>query len=85
MINEIEFTSKISFEDENTCKIIASSLEIETKNLVNDRAVASINRDKKDLFLLIKAKDSVSARAAMNSYLKLIDVSLKIIQKTTEH
>ncbi|MHA1116093.1 MAG: hypothetical protein K9W45_07275 [Candidatus Heimdallarchaeum aukensis] len=85
MINEIEFTSKISFEDENMCKIIASSLEIETKNLVTDRAVASINRDKKDLFLLIKAKDSVSARAAMNSYLKLIDVSLKIIQKTTEH
>jgi len=84
MINGIEFTSRISFEDENTCKIIADSLEIETKNLVNDRAVVTINVDKKDLFLLIKAKDSVSARAAMNSYLKLIDVSLKVLQKTTE-
>ncbi|MHA1866297.1 MAG: KEOPS complex subunit Pcc1 [Candidatus Heimdallarchaeaceae archaeon] len=84
MIDGIEFTSRISFEDENTCKIIADSLEIETKNLVNDRAVVTINVDKKDLFLLIKAKDSVSARAAMNSYLKLIDVSLKVLQKTTE-
>jgi len=84
MIDGIEFTSRISFKDENTCKIIADSLEIETKNLVNDRAVVTINVDKKDLFLLIKAKDSVSARAAMNSYLKLIDVSLKVLQKTTE-
>ncbi|MHA1302430.1 MAG: KEOPS complex subunit Pcc1 [Candidatus Heimdallarchaeaceae archaeon] len=73
---------EIIFEDSNTCNLVYSSLSVETQYKVNERAKVTLNTEENKLLLQIQAEDSVSARAAMNSYLKWVNMSLQIIEKT---
>ncbi|MHA1398743.1 MAG: KEOPS complex subunit Pcc1 [Candidatus Heimdallarchaeaceae archaeon] len=82
MIKKLSLNMEIIFEDSNTCNLVYSSLSVETQYKVNERAKVTLNTEENKLLLQIQAEDSVSARAAMNSYLKWVNMSLQIIEKT---
>ena len=79
VIDNISITMKIDFEDTETTKRIYDSLILESKYDPNERAKATIKTDNTTLILTIVAKDTVSARAASNSFLKWIHLSEQLL------
>jgi len=81
-INSICMTVKIQVSDNQTCNFLYDALVIESGYNPNDRAQANLMVDNNCLILEINAKDSVSARASINSFMKWINLSLQIISIT---
>ena len=81
-INSIEMLVNIKLEDENTCNLLYDAIALESTYNPNERAQADLEREKNTLILKINAKDSISARASINSFLKWINLSLQIISKS---
>ncbi len=80
MINCVCLDMDFDFDTEEICKNIHDTLIIETKIKLNDRANVNITRKGKKLLLKLNATDTVSARAAVNSYLKWLNLSLELIE-----
>ncbi len=81
IIDRLSINLEIEFDNNEILEVIYSSIIVETSNNINDRAKASIHiKDNKTLSLNILANDTISARAAINSYLKWINLSLKIVE-----
>ena len=78
-ISNLEIIVAIKLVDKEYCNQIYSNLLLETNFDPNERSTASIEKIDSTLFLKIDAKDSVSARATINSYLKWIDLSSQLI------
>ena len=78
-INSISMTVKIYVTDNQTCSLLYEALVLESGYNPNDRAQANLTVDNNRLILEIKAKDPVSARASINSFMKWISLSLQII------
>ena len=78
-IDCIEMMVNIKLEDENTCDLLYDALVLESSYNPNERAQANLEKDKDLLILKISAKDSISARASINSFMKWINLSLEII------
>ena len=78
-IDCIEVLVNIKLEDENTCNLLYDAIALESSYNPNERAQADLERKKDTLILKINAKDSISARASVNSFLKWINLSLQII------
>lgn len=72
-------TVNIKLEDENTCDMLYDALVLESTYNPNERAQADLGKDRDTLILRINAKDSISARASINSFMKWINLSLQII------
>ena len=81
-INQICMTVKIQVPDNQTCNFLYDALVLESGYNPNDRAQANLTVDNNLLILEINAKDSVSARASINSFMKWINLSLQIISMT---
>ncbi len=81
-INSICMTVKIQVSDNQTCNFLYDALVLESGYNPNDRAQANLMVDNNCLILEINAKDSVSARASINSFMKWINLSLQIISIT---
>ena len=81
-INSICMTVKIQVSDNQTCNFLYDALILESGYNPNDRAQANLTVDNNLLILEISAKDSVSARASINSFMKWINLSLQIISMT---
>lgn len=78
-IDCIEMMVNIKLEDENTCDLLYDALVLESTYNPNERAQADLEKDNDTLILKINAKDSISARASINSFMKWINLSLQII------
>jgi len=78
-ISDIELIMKIKLENRQVSKILFDALNLETTYNPNDRASVRLSTDDEQLILIIIAQDSVSARAAMNSYMRWINLSLQIL------
>ena len=78
-IDCIEMLVNIRLEDEITCNLLFDAIALESSYNPNERAQADLMREKDMLILKIKAKDSISARASINSFLKWMNLSLQII------
>ncbi len=81
-INSISMTVKIQVLDNQTCNFLYDALVLESGYNPNDRAQANLTVQNNLLILEIFAKDSVSARASINSFMKWINLSLQIISMT---
>jgi KEOPS complex subunit Pcc1 len=87
MVNEIQDTNisniDIHFEIETAdieiCNQLYANLQMETDFDPNERSTVEIRKLGSTLILKINAKDAVSARATVNSYLKWIDLSFQLI------
>ncbi len=78
-ISDIELVMKIKLESRHVSKLLFDALNLETTYNPNDRASVRLSTEDEQLILIIIAQDSVSARAAMNSYLRWINLSLQIL------
>ena len=80
IINKIKISMKFNFEDENISKQIYDSLMLESGYDPNERATTTIELENSELIVNIEAADSVSARAASNSFLKWINLSEQLLE-----
>ena len=78
-IDCIEMLVNIKLEDEITCNLLFDAIALESSYNPNERAQADLVKEKDMLILKIKAKDLISARASINSFLKWMNLSLQII------
>ena len=81
-INSISITVEIQVSNSQTCNLLYEALVLESGYNPNDRSQANLTLDNNRLILEINAKDSVSARASINSFIKWINLSLQIISMT---
>lgn len=81
-INSISMIIKIQVTDNQTCGLLYDALVLESGYNPNDRSQVNLSFDNNLLILNINAKDSVSARASINSFMKWINLSLQIISMT---
>ncbi|MEE9410299.1 MAG: KEOPS complex subunit Pcc1 [Candidatus Heimdallarchaeota archaeon] len=79
VIDHIEMVVNLGLENEKICTLLYETLVLESGYNPNDRAQVSMEKESNKLILKILAKDSISARAAINSFMKWINVSLQII------
>ncbi|TET78619.1 MAG: hypothetical protein E3J43_04335 [Candidatus Heimdallarchaeota archaeon] len=78
-ISNIDILFEIKLSDVEICNQIYSNLLLETDFDSNERSVTTIEQQDSTLILRINAKDSISARATVNSYLKWIDLSFQLM------
>ena len=79
MINSITLSLEIELADSETCDLLYEALELESGYNPNERATANLMKKVDKLVVQIIAKDAVSAREAINSYMKWINLSLQVV------
>ena len=85
VIKKLEIDFEIELENEKTSTLLYNALKLESRQNPNERARASLEVYRNILKLKIIAQDSISARAAINSFLKWINLSLQLINKIEEN
>lgn len=83
-ISDIELVMKVKLENRQVSKLLFDVLNLETTYNPNDRASVHLSTEDEQLILIITAQDSVSARAAMNSYMRWINLSLQILSNVSK-
>ncbi|MHA1952763.1 MAG: KEOPS complex subunit Pcc1 [Candidatus Heimdallarchaeaceae archaeon] len=81
VIKRLEIDFEFEMENEKISNLLYETLILESNYNPNDRAKTSLEVHKNVLKLKINAMDSVSARAAINSYLKWINLSIQLINQ----
>lgn len=84
VIDKINVSMRISFKSEKTTKKIYEALMLESDYDPNERAKTKIEIESSTLIISIQALDSVSARAASNSFLKWINLSEQLLTYVDE-
>ncbi len=82
IISKIEMTIELSFDDQKTTNLVFDALLLESDYNPNERAQANLEYKEKSILLTINATDTASARAAINSFLKWINLSIELISLT---
>jgi tRNA threonylcarbamoyladenosine modification (KEOPS) complex Pcc1 subunit len=80
-IKSIEIVFEFEMEDKILCNLLFKTLNLEASYNPNERAKPSLDIRDNILILRISALDSISARAAINSYLKWVNLSLQLIDQ----
>ncbi|MCG3225948.1 MAG: hypothetical protein H7645_03455 [Candidatus Heimdallarchaeota archaeon] len=81
IIKKLEIDFEFEMENEKMSSLLYETLKLESNYNPNDRAKTSLEVHKNVLKLKIDAMDSISARAAINSYLKWISLSIQLINQ----
>ena len=79
-----EATVRLKLSSEKQLITLLDALAPETNRTVNVRAKAVLEREGDFVVLKIEAKDTVALRAALNSYLRWIGSTIKVLE-TVEH
>lgn len=80
-IKRLEIDLEFEMENEKMSNLLYETLILESGYNPNDRAKASLEVHNNFLKLKIDAIDSISARAAINSFLKWINLSIQLINQ----
>ena len=80
MIEKVKMSIVVEYETKEFCSIVYDSIKLETMANPNDRATVNFVKQENKLRIGIDAKDAVSARAAINSYLKWMNLSLNVAE-----
>ena len=81
IIKRIEIDFEFEMENEQRSNLLYETLKLESNYNPNDRAKTNLEVHENVLKLRIDAMDSISARAAINSYLKWINLSIQLINQ----
>jgi KEOPS complex subunit Pcc1 len=73
----------LNFSSKKQLQVVLNALKPEIKNSSTKRSKVDIFSETKKLVLDFKAKDTSALRAAINSYLRLINVAMSL-QKLTK-
>jgi tRNA threonylcarbamoyladenosine modification (KEOPS) complex Pcc1 subunit len=74
---------RLNFSSEKQLQVVLQALKPETETSSTPRSKVYIKTEDQTLILNFRAKDTSALRAAMNSYLRLINVAMNL-QKFTE-
>ncbi|RAP47478.1 MAG: hypothetical protein BZ136_06210 [Methanosphaera sp. rholeuAM74] len=80
ILKGIDTTLAIEFDSVDEARMIYNSIKPEIEFESNDRSITNIELDKKTVKLVIQSKDAVSLRASINSYIRWIELSTKILK-----
>lgn len=80
MVNTIKIQMKFFLDNKDETTIIYNALVRETYYNPNNRAITKINQLENSIEIIVEAKDPVSARAAINSYLRWLELSQEIVE-----
>jgi tRNA threonylcarbamoyladenosine modification (KEOPS) complex Pcc1 subunit len=75
---KVQVVVNIEVPSEKDLQVIMQALEPEIKLTSSSRSKVSLSTEGNKLILHLEAKDSSAMRAAVNSYLRLIDVAMKL-------
>jgi KEOPS complex subunit Pcc1 len=75
----VESKLEIEFENPDEVNIILGSIKPEVNGSPSDRTSVNINTNKSTLKISIRAEDTASFRASLNSYLRWIKLSSEIL------
>ena len=81
MLHKVDMQFQIEFEDFDQANIILKALKPEVNSSPSERATVELSlKEDKILDVNITASDATSLRAAVNSYLRWIMLSLDVIK-----
>ena len=69
---------RLKFSSEKQLKVVLGALKPETETSSTSRSNVNMKTEDQTLLLAFKATDTSALRAAMNSYLRLIGVAMKL-------
>ena len=73
-------TIRVKFPSERHLKIVFNALEPEIKKPATMRSRTNLEKDGTFLVLKIEARDTVALRAALNAYLRWINLTTNVLQ-----
>lgn len=79
MLQKVEMQFQVEFDDFKQAEIILKALEPEIKSSPSHRASVKLKMDGRNLDMNILAEDVTSLRAAINSYIRWIMLSLDVL------
>lgn len=80
MLRKVDMQLKIEFEDSIQANIVMNALKPELNSSPSERATVKLTLEKGNIMdVNIKASDATSLRAAINSYLRWIMLSVDVI------
>ncbi|MDD1775570.1 MAG: hypothetical protein LUQ24_08575 [Methanobacterium sp.] len=79
MLHKVDMQFQIEFDDIKQAEIVLKALEPEIKSSPSQRASVKLKIDGSKLNMDIQAEDVTSLRAAINSYVRWIMLSLDVI------
>lgn len=77
---QVEAHFEIEFNSEKEVEIVLSAIKPEISDSPSDRTVTHVKCEGNILTIDIKAKDSPSLRASLNSYLRWVMLSKQILE-----
>lgn len=80
-IMQIKMALELEFNNEETQNLVYRTIIQEAEEKINDRVQVTTTKKEKSLIIDFIARDTVSARAAANSYLKWINLSMELINE----
>lgn len=79
-LKQVEAQFEIEFDSQEEAEIILSAIKPEISDLPSERTMTEIKRQNKVLTIDIKAQDSPSLRASLNSYIRWVILSQQVIK-----
>ncbi|WP_294967798.1 KEOPS complex subunit Pcc1 [uncultured Methanosphaera sp.] len=80
ILDNVETVFTVEFDTERDAEIIYNSIKPEISFSRNDRSKTIMHLDNNSIIITIKSKDVVSLRASINSYVRWINLSTKILK-----
>jgi len=79
-LTKVEAQFEIEFDSEKEAGIVLSAIKPEISDSPSDRTMTELKCDENILTIDIKAQDSPSLRAALNSYLRWVILSQQVLE-----
>lgn len=80
ILKSIDTEFIVDFDSRDEAEIIYNSISPEIEYEDNDRSKAIISLKDNSIVISIRSKDIVSLRASINSYIRWINLSIKILK-----
>lgn len=80
ILKQVEAQLEIEFDSEKDAEVVLSAIKPEISDSPSDRTITGVKSENKVLTIDIKAQDSPSFRAALNSYLRWVILSQEILK-----
>jgi len=74
-VSSHDATLELDYESASRARLVAASVAREIGEIDDDRSQTTLDRDGERLVLEIDAADAVALRAALNTWLSLVDVA----------
>jgi KEOPS complex subunit Pcc1 len=79
-----EASFDFEYNDQRTARLIERSIQPEVADLVDERSQTAVSQNERSLTVRIEATDLVALRAAMNTWLTLLDTAETVARTSNQ-